>query len=231
MIWNRARPRMPVQNQQRELVSTRKTSHINTTTKTWAPTLTLTWHASKYKVHKLHQRHILKKGALRWYIYIPCVSGTLSNTGVCRHKTEPIFILTGSFDLEIGSRNRQVYIHLHVNLTFVLSQSTDHLKYGLDDVWSDGNIIFWGGGWTTTLFALLCFICHTYNRLHGRKQVSCLGDPAANQTGPCVAMVTWLVDSRRGNKRNFVNWQFQELIFCNDVCCRCAPPPPGKCPT
>ena len=27
-----------------------------------SPTVTLTWHACKYKVHKLHQRYILKKG-------------------------------------------------------------------------------------------------------------------------------------------------------------------------
>ena len=27
-----------------------------------SPTVTLTWHASKYKVHKLHQRYILKSG-------------------------------------------------------------------------------------------------------------------------------------------------------------------------
>ena len=26
------------------------------------PTVTLTWHACKYKVHKLHQWYILKKG-------------------------------------------------------------------------------------------------------------------------------------------------------------------------
>ena len=35
-IWNKKRPRAPVQNQQtRELISARKTSHMNTTTKTW----------------------------------------------------------------------------------------------------------------------------------------------------------------------------------------------------
>ena len=30
-----------------------------------SPTVTLTWHACKYKVHKLHQRYIL--------IYVPCI--------------------------------------------------------------------------------------------------------------------------------------------------------------
>ena len=35
-IWNRTRPTAPVQNQQtRELINARKTSHIITTTKTW----------------------------------------------------------------------------------------------------------------------------------------------------------------------------------------------------
>ena len=88
-IWNRTRPRALVQNQHtRELISARSTSHkhnnkdlcnspgmrvttryINSTRVTASkphqrpesPTVTFTWHASKYKVHKLHQRYILKK--------------------------------------------------------------------------------------------------------------------------------------------------------------------------
>ena len=31
-------------------------------------TVTLTWHACKCKVHKLHQRYILKKDAPQWHI-------------------------------------------------------------------------------------------------------------------------------------------------------------------
>ena len=45
------------------LSSTRGTSakcNTSTTTKTWVIYATLTWHACKYKVHKLHQRYILK---------------------------------------------------------------------------------------------------------------------------------------------------------------------------
>ena len=57
-----------------------------------SPTITLTWHACKYKVCKLHQRHILKNGCPLVAYIIPYISGTLGHTGVHRHKTEPIFI-------------------------------------------------------------------------------------------------------------------------------------------
>ena len=63
---------------------------MNITTKTESPTVTLTWHASKYKVHKLQQRYILQKGCLL-IVYIPYISGTLGNTNVQRHNTEPSF--------------------------------------------------------------------------------------------------------------------------------------------
>ena len=45
----------------RELISSRKTSLTQTQQQRpeW-PTVTLTWHACKYKVHKLHHRYILK---------------------------------------------------------------------------------------------------------------------------------------------------------------------------
>ena len=45
-----------VHNQQtRELISAR---HTYATTKIWVANGTLTWHASKYKVHELHQRYM-----------------------------------------------------------------------------------------------------------------------------------------------------------------------------
>ena len=62
------------------------------------PTVTLTWHACKYTVHKLHQRCILKKRMLpsppkHPVAYMPYISGTFGDTGVhIRHKTKPVFI-------------------------------------------------------------------------------------------------------------------------------------------
>ena len=46
-----------------------------------------------------------KKDAPQWHNYIPYISGTLGDTGVHRHKTEPIFIpdRTWSLNLETGS--------------------------------------------------------------------------------------------------------------------------------
>ena len=43
-----------------ELISTQNTSHKHNNKKPELPTLTLSWHACKYRVHKLHQRYILK---------------------------------------------------------------------------------------------------------------------------------------------------------------------------
>ena len=43
-----------------------------------------TWHASKYKVHKIHQKYILKK-RMPPVAYIPSISGTLGDTHVYRH--------------------------------------------------------------------------------------------------------------------------------------------------
>ena len=37
-----------------------------TTTQPESPTVTLTWHACKYKVHKLHQRYILRSNRKTW---------------------------------------------------------------------------------------------------------------------------------------------------------------------
>ena len=42
----------------RELISARKTSHKHSN-KDSSPTVILTWHASKYKIHKLHQGYML----------------------------------------------------------------------------------------------------------------------------------------------------------------------------
>ena len=54
--------KMQVQNQAtREFISARKTSHKHN--RDPATTATPTWHASKYKVHKLHERYILKEDA------------------------------------------------------------------------------------------------------------------------------------------------------------------------
>ena len=58
--------------------------------------VTFTWHANKYcKVHKLHQRCIFKKRCPAPLppppnSFKPIISGTLGNTGVYRHKTEPV---------------------------------------------------------------------------------------------------------------------------------------------
>ena len=42
-------------------------------------------------INSTTERHILKKDAPQWHIRY--ISGTLGDTGVHRHKTEPIFIL------------------------------------------------------------------------------------------------------------------------------------------
>ena len=58
-----------------------------------SPTVILTRHACKYKVHKLHQRYIPPKTmAPSGRMYMPYISGTLDDTGVHGHKTEPICI-------------------------------------------------------------------------------------------------------------------------------------------
>ena len=62
-IWNRMRPSALVKNQHtRELISTWKNSHKHSNKDPppppQSPTVTLTWHANRYKVHKLHQRYI-----------------------------------------------------------------------------------------------------------------------------------------------------------------------------
>ena len=73
-------------------------SHKHKQQRPESPMVTLTWHVSEYKVHKLHHRYmyiyILKKAFPQWHIIliIPSILGTLSNIGVHRHKTEPVFI-------------------------------------------------------------------------------------------------------------------------------------------
>ena len=75
--------------QTRRLISTWKTSNKQQQ-RLESPTLTLTWHASKYKVHNLHQRYVLKNLCPQ-AAYTPSTSGTLSDTSVYRHKREPNF--------------------------------------------------------------------------------------------------------------------------------------------
>ena len=48
-----------------------------------SPTVTLTWHACKCKVHKLHQRYILLRGLCTSYLHACQVTVTLSNSGLC----------------------------------------------------------------------------------------------------------------------------------------------------
>ena len=49
-------------NQQtRELTGARKTSHEHNNKRSESPSLTPVWHASKYKVRKLQQRHVLNR--------------------------------------------------------------------------------------------------------------------------------------------------------------------------
>ena len=50
--------------------------------------------------YKLHQRYILEKGCPKWH-NIPSISGTLGDTGVYRHTTEPIFIRDRTLSLEL----------------------------------------------------------------------------------------------------------------------------------
>ena len=113
IIWNRTRPRVPVQNQQtRELIGTWKTSHKRQQ-RHESPTVTLTWHASKYKVHKLHQMYILVEFVYLLFTHMPvesyhrCTSWwrlcslyllvcqwefTVGNSGLCRDVFVPLFV-------------------------------------------------------------------------------------------------------------------------------------------
>ena len=62
-IWNGMRPRVLVQNRHtRELISAQKMS-LAQQQRPESPTVTLTCHRCKYKVHKLHQRYILAEDA------------------------------------------------------------------------------------------------------------------------------------------------------------------------
>ena len=71
----------------RELISAQKTSHKHNNEDLSRLLVALTWHACKYKVHKLHQRRILKKGCppvAYIYIYPPfqAHSATQVSTGI-----------------------------------------------------------------------------------------------------------------------------------------------------
>ena len=61
----------------------------DTTTNTWIAYGNSTWRASKYKVYKLHQRYILKKGWPQWHIYPPFQAH--SATQVCTGIRQTIF--------------------------------------------------------------------------------------------------------------------------------------------
>ena len=74
------------------------------------------------KVHKLHQRCILKKGSPPPpppppppVEYIHSISGTLSNTGVHRHETESIFI-QGRTSLLISKLAQHINTHTHASI-------------------------------------------------------------------------------------------------------------------
>ena len=73
----------------RELISTGKTTHEHSNKRPESPTVTLTWHASKYKIqtHKKVQKNHIYKDKTK-----PFISGTLGDTGVYRQKTEPLVI-------------------------------------------------------------------------------------------------------------------------------------------
>ena len=60
--------------QARELFSVWKSSHTDTTMKTWVAYATLSWHASKCRVYKLHQSYSLW-WSLYTLIYLWCTSG------------------------------------------------------------------------------------------------------------------------------------------------------------
>ena len=55
-----------------------------------SPTVIISRHASKYKVHKLRHRYILRKDARRWPLYPPRQAH--SAIQVCKRKMEPIFV-------------------------------------------------------------------------------------------------------------------------------------------
>ena len=57
----------------KELISAlRKTSHEQQQQRLQSPTVTLTWHVSKYKLHKLHQRYSQMFGLLRGSCWTVC---------------------------------------------------------------------------------------------------------------------------------------------------------------
>ena len=71
MFWNRMRPRTSAWNQQR-VDSGQQTR--NTTTETWIACGNSTWHASKHRVHKLHQTYILKHPLVEFmHLVLTCI--------------------------------------------------------------------------------------------------------------------------------------------------------------
>ena len=68
------------------------------TTETWIPTVTLTWHASKYQVHKLHLQTIASSDCFTAQSALQVTSGSIANAttkiGVCVHACSHACIVT-----------------------------------------------------------------------------------------------------------------------------------------
>ena len=74
-IQNRMRPRqIPAESTHKGVNYPSKDVTQTQQQRPKSPTVPLTWHARQYKVHKLHQRHILKKMSI-WWSYVPCIWG------------------------------------------------------------------------------------------------------------------------------------------------------------
>ena len=93
-----------MQNQHtRELISAQKRSHKHNS-KDQSCLQTLTWHSSKYKVHKLHQRYVLFGWSLSTlHLLTSQLSATVGDSGLC----SCVCVATGSVDI-----NRQILLYL-----------------------------------------------------------------------------------------------------------------------
>ena len=72
-----------------------------------SPTVTLTWHASKFKVNKL------QKGCPPMAYIIPSVSGTLVDAGVYSMRQNQFFYLRPNIVLSISKLAQHIKIHIH----------------------------------------------------------------------------------------------------------------------
>ena len=85
--------------------------------------ITLTWHACKYKVHKLHQRYILKKGCpsvAYIYIYIYPTLQAHSVTLVCTGIRQNQFLFKTGHSPLISKLVQHIntslyYMHTHIH--------------------------------------------------------------------------------------------------------------------